>query len=118
MARKSVVLPFKAVDGGDMSSDITGTATDVTYLDNVGYQVIFTGTPTGTFSVEGTIDGENWTALSIRDADNLEPSASGSAGSLMINLNQIPYRSVRPVYTATSGSGSLTIIVLCKTVGA
>lgn len=118
MARKMVGRPFQVVTSGDMSSDITGEETTVTFTDNVGFQVVWIGTPTGTFSVEGTIDGITWTALDVRDADGNPPNAAGAAGSLLININQLPYDKVRLKYDATSGSGTLQAYNMTKSVGA
>lgn len=114
MARKNVALPYQLLDGESMGASITSAATNVTYTDVVGYQLKWTGTPTGTFDVEATVDGTNWEALTLSPA----PQATGAAGGTLINLNQVPYAQVRLKYTRTSGTGNLTAWVMTKTLSA
>lgn len=113
MGRKNVLLPYHLVVAGDMSDDITSGVVNVQYLDNVGIQVVFTGDPVGTFTVEGSVDGTNYTELDLGTI-----SASGAGDSFLMNMNQLPYPLIRLKYTATSGAGSLNAYVTAKTVGA
>jgi hypothetical protein len=78
-------------------------------------QVVFTGTPTGTFSLQGSCDPipqarveeivpTNWSTI-------INSSISVSAaGNLMWNVAEIGYNYVRVVYTDTSGGTSTAII--------
>lgn len=93
-----------------MSGNITSSETDVSYLDNIGIQLIFTGTPTGTFSVEGSNDGATWTALDF----GTTIAASGAAGSHLLNINQCPYMKLRTVFTFVSSTGSLDAYISGK----
>jgi hypothetical protein len=100
--RKNALLPYKIIDAGDMSGNLTSSVTDIQYMDNICMELVWTGTPTGSFSVEGSLTGDNWIAIS------LTPSApSGSAGSALLDMNQLSFPKIRIVYTATSGSGTL-----------
>lgn len=114
MGRKQVSLPYQLLNGESMGASFTSAATNVTYTDVVGYQLKWTGTPTGTFDVEATVDGSNWEALTLSPA----PQATGGAGGTLISLNQIPYAQVRLKYTRTSGTGSLSAWVMTKTISA
>lgn len=114
MGRKNVALPYQLLDGESMGASFTSAATNVTYTDVVGYQLTWTGTPTGTFDIEATVDGTNWEALTLSPA----PQATGAAGGTLISLNQIPYAQVRLKYTRTSGTGSLSAWVMTKTLSA
>lgn len=125
MAGKSLP-PFQIVTAGDMSGNITSTVTDVRNFDNVAVELVFTGTPTGTFSVEGSLDygyqaGGNfnpavnagtWTALSLSPT----PAASGGAGSVLLDLNQISFAFIRVKYAFTSGTGTLNAYIAAKAV--
>lgn len=122
MSRKSNLSPYHIINAGDMSATITSTPTNILWLDNVGIQLIFTGTPTGTFSVEvsndyatenGTpIDSGTWTAISFGSA----PTAGGAAGNIYLDINQLSAAYVRVVYSPTSGSGTLDAYITGKQV--
>jgi len=113
--RKNVLSIYKIIDAGDMSqSSITSAVTNITYLDNVCIELVFTGSPVGTFSVQGSLDHQqdalgniitagNWVSLTLSPA----PVASGSADQIVIDLNQLSFPYIRVVYTKTSGTGTL-----------
>ena len=44
-----------------MASNITSPATIIQRLPGIGYDVSWTGTPTGTFSIQVSTDGSAWT---------------------------------------------------------
>ena len=95
---------------GDMSGNLLSDATNIKRLDNFGIQLVWTGVPVGTFDIQASIDGVSYTSLSFSSPI----TASGTASSTLINLNQIPYAWVRVAYTATSGTGSLDITIMGK----
>lgn len=109
--RKNVTLPFKFFDGASMATNQTSIESDVTYLDNMGIGMVWTGTPTGTFSIEAKVGESPWQDIGLTGI-----TAAGAAGEHVINLNQLPFNKIRIVYTATSGSGSLTAYGLAKMV--
>lgn len=113
MSTKAVVQPYQVVINGAMSGTIIGAETTVSTQDNAGYQVTFTGTPTGSFFVDATINGTDWSALSFSPA----PAASGAADSFLINMNQLPYHKIRLRYVPTSGSGTLNAWAIVKRLG-
>lgn len=104
------------------SATITSAVTNIQFLDNVGYQFVFTGSPVGEITIEVSIDhSENsqgvvstagtWTALT------LTPTASVSAaGNIYVDLNQLSAPWVRAVYTKTSGTGTLNAYLCAKAV--
>lgn len=116
MALKNIVKPYHLLIDGDMSGSLLTGMVDVTYTDNVGIQLNFTGTPTGTFAVEGSIDYDdhletgNWSSLTFSST----PSASGAADVHLLNMNQLPYKKIRVRYTRASGSGTLNVYVMAK----
>lgn len=108
---KYVIKGIRIIGAGDMSgnldSGILNTATgdsSVSFLDNIGFQFVWTGTPTGVIAVEASIDGVNFDAL---DFDPVITQPSGSAGKSLANVNQFPFKWVKVTYTQTSGTGSL-----------
>lgn len=108
--RKNFLAPYHAITAGDMSGNITQlTPTNIQFMDNVAIQLNFTGTPTGSFSIQGSLDynpvtgAGNWVALTLTPS----PGASGAAASILIDMNQLSFPWIRVVYTASSGSGIL-----------
>lgn len=120
---KNALTPHQIITAGDMTGNITSDPTNIQYLDNVSIQLNFTGTPTGTFSVQGSLDYQqaspyakavtgNWIDLTLSPA----PAASGSASQILLDLNQLSFPWVRVVYTFSSGTGSLDAYISGKAV--
>lgn len=93
------------------SNTYTGPITNVTNLDNIGAQVIWTGNPQGTLTVNGSNDGVNFFALTFNPA---LAQPAGSALSYGINLNQFPWPYLEFQYVNTSGSGTLLLSITGK----
>lgn len=117
----NILNPIQVVTSGDMSSSITSTPVEVKYQDNIGVQLHWTGTPTGSFAFEvsmnyskdingNVVNTGNWVVLPVSPSI----SAAGSADDAYVDLNQISARYVRVVYTAASGSGTLDVFVNAK----
>jgi hypothetical protein len=121
MSGKNSTKPYLWLDATSMGADITSEPTDVRYTDNIGIQLIFTGTPAGLFYVQGSIDPLAETDPASAAWSNLAfsttPEATGAAGNHLINLNQIPYTKIRLFYDRTSGSGALTAYVVKRAIG-
>lgn len=79
---------------------------DISRMDNIGAEVFWTGTPTGTITIYCSVSGANWSNLTFSPA---LAQPSGSAAGYLINLNQVPYKYIMFQYTNSSGSGSLTV---------
>lgn len=84
---------------------------DVTIKDNLGVEVTWTGTPTGTLSVMCSNSGRTFYALTFNP---VLTQPAGSAGGYLIDLNQVPFKYVFLQYVNASGSGSLTLWLLTK----
>ena len=122
MAIKNALLPVQIISAADMSGDITGPVTTIAFLDSVAIQLNFTGTAVGTFEIQGSLDHKvsvpsnnveangNWIAMTLTPT----PSAAGSDGQVLINMNQIAFPYIRIVYLATSGAGSLDAFIAAK----
>lgn len=105
--RKNVLAPVDLTalcTSADMSGNITSPVTNIQNLDNVSVQITFTGTPTGSFFIDGSLDNINFDALTLSPA----PTASGAADTILIDLNQLSFPYIRMRYVATSGTGTLT----------
>ncbi len=127
MSAKSTLAPFPAIDAGDMSGNIIGTATNLLNQDNIAYHVKWTGTsPDGEIFIEVTndepIQGSMppnfpattvWTQLDF----GAQILITGNTGSHLININQFPGAWVRPRYVRSSGSGALNAKITAKRMG-
>ncbi len=109
---KNFLPVYPIVTNGNMASTITSSVTDIRYLDNVGIQAVFTGTPTGTFTVNVSLDQVNWDSLTF----SATPVASGTAGSVYMDVNQTSSPYIQLVYTPTSGTGTLNAKIVGKAV--
>jgi hypothetical protein len=101
------------------TSVITSQITEIRGFDNVSYEMDFTGTPMGTFSVQVSnsydpITNPNATfiVLSLSPA----PVASGSSGIIGIDINQSGFKYIKLVYTNASGTGVLNAFISGKAI--
>jgi hypothetical protein len=114
MSRKNKMGPWKALDAVDISVDQAGTPTDISYLDNFGISIAWSGvSPVGQILVEASADGIQYHELDFGN----DIVVSGNTGEHMININQNPFAKIKVSYLATSGTGTLTAILHGKQVG-
>ncbi len=107
--RKNNLLKFKTMSAGDMSqASLISLITNIQWLDNIGIQFNFTGSPTGDFHVEVSADYAQdnqgnvtnaglWVPITLSPA----PTASGSAGQIYINITEISAPWIRQTYNST-----------------
>jgi hypothetical protein len=115
-------VPYRAnvALSGVTSGSMTGTGTlysqilEVSRQDNLGIEVSWTGTPTGTLSVLGSASGTFFFPLTFTPPLTQPAGASGGYG---IDLNQFPWRFFVFEYVNVSGTGNLTAYLTCKGVG-
>lgn len=129
--RKNNLLSFVTIAAGNMASaSITSAVTSIQFLDNIGYQFSWTGSPVGTFALQVSADYAqdsngnvtnpgNWVPLTFTYWDGAAfvtafsiPTSVGSPIYLDLALLSAPY--IRAVYTRSSGSGTLTGTVTAK----
>lgn len=97
---------------------------NISYKDSVAYQVQWTGNPTGTFDVHGSVDynpgqpqsngapnSGHWIPLGL----TINTSSSGSDN--LVNLNQLGFPWIRMAYTNSTGSGVLSGYLFAKSLG-
>lgn len=129
--RPQVVIPspqgFPA-NSGDMSSNITSAPTVLQSLTRVSYAVAWVGTaPVGTVSVQVSNDysiGPNgivvnagtWNTVTLLYNGTLVTSVpvTGNTGNGFVEVNETAAYAMRLVYTAASGSGTLTATIVGK----
>jgi len=132
MSRKNVLPVHQIITAGDMSlTSVTSSVTEIKYLDNVGIQLQWTGSPVGTFQVQVSADhNENAVGTGVTSAGQWIPLAVSflSSGSLTVatdiptsggspiymDLTQLSAPYIRVVYTKASGSGTLSAFITSK----
>lgn len=111
---KNALYPNHITKAASLGANYTSPSVNTQYLDNVYFSINFTGTPTGTFTVEGSGDaGLTWQTITLVGS----PTASGAPDSVGIEINQAPMPLLRVVYTRISGSGVIDIWVTAKALG-
>ena len=127
MAMRPEIRPYSAITNGSMVNTLTGLSTIVQKISILSYQFVWTagsspiGTvgvqvsndfsidPTGTISNAGTwstyyfLIGAGTYATSI--------AVSGSTGNAIIELPTLSFYAIRPIYTRSSGTGTLNVIL-------
>lgn len=99
------ILDSYFIQSGSLAADYTSSTINILYLDNIGIQLVWTGTPTGTFIIQVSNDNTTWGTLSPTSPSTI--SAGGSASDAEISLNQLPWKYLRVKYTRSSGTGTL-----------
>jgi hypothetical protein len=124
MARKDTLKSYVLLNAQSTASDFNTytNPTNIDYLDNVGIQVVWTGTTVGTLEVYGSNDTANvqqgkyptnWSKFEFGATINVDTTNS----DLLIHMNQVPYSWIALKYTATSGTGTITAKLTVKMVG-
>lgn len=105
--------PLTGVVLGAMASTniIYSNIQDLWNTDNQGLEITYTGTPTGTIQVMGSVSGINFYPITFSPALT---QPSGSPGGYLVSLNQWPWRYLFIQYTNSSGSGNLTVYITSK----
>lgn len=133
--RKNNLVSFTNIAAGDMATaTVTSDVTNIQFLDNIGLQLNWTGSPVGSFAIQISADYAqdnssppnvtttgHWIplVLSYWDGSAFVTSASipTSLGSpIYLDLALISAPWIRIVYTKSSGSGTLTGTITAKTV--
>ena len=114
------VNQFWLIQNGVMTgtSTILSTPQNLVNLDNIGLEVTWTGTPSGTISVLGSVSaafpivaGPNYYALTF-DPPLEQPAVS--SGGYLIDLRQFPFPFMAIEYVNSSGSGVLNVYMFGK----
>lgn len=104
---------FHLITNGVMTgtSTITSATQSINKMDNVGLQVEWTGSAVGTISVLCSIDNTTFNALTFSP---LLTQPAGTAGSYLIDLNQVPFPYIQVQYVNASSTGVLNVWMSSK----
>lgn len=107
-------IPLTAVSS---TQTVTSLVTNIYLKKLVSLQFVWTGTLTGTFSVQVSSDYDphkptnaTWTPMTF----SVAPVTAGSAGNVFIDIVATSAVYLRVVYTNASGSGNLTSTISAK----
>jgi hypothetical protein len=130
MADKRFLPTFQCVTptAGNMATTITSQVSRIRYIDNLSYEVVWTGgtSPAGTIQIQASDDysandagtqvfnAGTWTNIGVVDTSGNPPTISGASGSHMIQIMQLPHEYVRLQYIPTSGTGTMSAWVCGK----
>lgn len=116
MARKNLVPSYTLKQFSSLAANATSESFNVQNLDNLSIHLEFTGTPTGTVTVEARNGSDDdWYTLTLGGG---AIAMVGAAGDHQIFLTMLPFTDIRLQYAYTSGTGAITAAVTAKTVGA
>jgi len=119
MSAGGPINAYEIIKGATMTgtSVITSPVQEVRYEDNVGIQLIWTGTPVGSFDIQVSLNynantgvAGDWTSLTL--SNPIAPAGSASTGYIDLNQLSAPY--FRIVYTNASGTGVLNAWITAK----
>lgn len=104
-----------------MAATITGPATNINGIPGISYDIVWAGSPVGVFSVQvsnshiqdtqgNILVAGSWNTLPVANFTGTYPVPAGSAGFGFLDVYGTEAAWVRLLYTATSGTGTLTVI--------
>lgn len=122
-------MGFKKINGfwlihnGAMTGTTTVTSApqNISNFDNIALEISWTGTPTGTINILGSIS-ESFPQAVQAGLANYYPltfspaltSPVGSADAYLVYMNEIPYPYIEVQYVNVSGSGVLNVFLFSK----
>jgi len=114
MGRKSILEPYAILPAGSMSADVVGPETSVKNLDQITYEIVWSGTsPVGSIEVQTQVK-DVWQAIALPTI-----GVSGNTGNHLITINSAShFHKLRVKYVCTSGTGALTINIIGAVLGA
>lgn len=115
MGRKQILPYFQVITDGDMSGDITSSVSTVEQVDQITYDISWTGsTPVGEIFVQYSNNNESWNNLDFGTTIDI----SGNSGSHKIDVQLITSKYMRLFYDFTSGTGTIQAHIKGSTKGA
>lgn len=111
---------FWLIQSGSMTgtATLTSVAQNLQNFDNIGLEITWTGTPTGTISILGSVSAAFPAASTVSYyALSFNPGLTqpaGSAGGYLIDLNQFPFPYMKVQYVNSSSTGTLNAYLYGK----
>ena len=109
MSVKRVIDSPKFIESGDLSADFTSTPVEILYVDRVGIELVWTGTPTGPFEVQVSNGGTVWNTI------NNSVAGAGSADNGFVDV-ETTAKFIRVFFDRTSGTGTLSAHLVAKSI--
>lgn len=121
MARRN--FNHKMLENADISANVSSNRTNVENTDQAFILVSWTGvSPVGVITIEASNSSDQEFTKGTEIWETLDFGASidvsGNSGTHQINFTQLSFRAIRFVYTATSGTGTLTAHINGNSIGA
>lgn len=100
----------------DMGSSFTTDEITIRSTNCITYQAVWTGTPTGVFKAQFSLDKITWEDYdpSLLPQAFTDAQPEGSAGSFILDLQMIGANHARLKYESASGSGIVNITAHSK----
>ena len=102
---------------------------NIKYKDSVAVQYNWIGNPTGTFTIQGSLDynpglpqtqglsggpaNGSWNAITLTPS----PATSSGSATYLVNMNQLAFPYIQTIYTNSTGSGVLNAYIFAKSLG-
>lgn len=113
------------VNAVSMAASITSAPMIIQRLPGISFDIAWTGAPVGTFQVQvsntytqnpdgTTANAGNWTTLPSASFSGTYPVPAGTTGNGFLDVVGTEAYAIRLVYTRTSGTGNLTVVVAAK----
>lgn len=121
MSSRPFAGPTPVYINQSMTASSTSIPTNLQSLSEISYDISWTGSPTGAFTVQvsntysqdqkgNVINAGSWNTITLSNS----VTAGGSAGSAFINIAELAGLWVRLVYTPSAGTGVLNATVYGK----
>lgn len=108
---------YHIISAASMAASVTSDPQPIQFQDNIGIELVWTGSAVGVFSVQVSINYDpltnnagSWVTLTLSPGI----TAGGTDDTAYIELNQLSAPWVRIVYTRTSGTGTLDAYIAAK----
>lgn len=123
---RPILKPYYLLTNADMTATQTAGPTNIEQVSCIGYDIAWTGAPVGTFAVQvsntyvpGPLNNlpnnpGTWTTLPNNSFQGTYPVPAGSASNGALDIDITGFSWIRLVYTPTSGTGALTVVVSAK----
>lgn len=128
MSTRPQFSPHPVIAAGNMAGNVTSPATIVQKISMFSYSYSWTGTaPVGTIGVQVSNDyslnadgsvgnAGTWNNLPLNVSGSIVTTVpvTGDTGNGFVDIDQMGAYAARTVYTATSGTGTLRVIISGK----
>lgn len=122
MSSRPQFNPYSVITDGSMAGSLTSKVTIIQKLSLVSYSCHWTGTaPVGAISVQVSNDYEQNVDGTVKNAGNWDTlplsapaGVTGSTGDGFIDVYATAAYAIRLLYTRTSGTGTLNVVVSGK----